>query len=109
MSSKKKTAVTGPVERPVRPHRTEWRQIADALKLEYGTKHATHYSFERHVYVGRAGALLLKAERQDAAARAVIQAFEQLGRTSDTVGLLQTRANCETAMAALNDALGPNV
>jgi hypothetical protein len=54
-------------------------------------------------------ALLLKAERQEAAARRVVEAFEALGRTKDTAGLLQARAHCENAMTALKDVLGPSV
>ena len=92
--------------------RTEWTEIRLALRKEYG--HAYIYNgvqcmdFSKHVYVGRAGALLLKAERQEAAARKVIEAFELLGRAKDTAGLLQARAQCENAMTGLKDVLTPN-
>ena len=63
-------AFAGLVKRQIRPQRTEWREIADALSREYGHPYISNgeprRDFSRHVYVGRAGALLLKAERQEA-------------------------------------------
>lgn len=111
--AQKPHAGASPVHQPVRPQRTEWTEIRLALRQEYG--HPYNYNgvpcmdFSKHVYVGRAGALLLKAERQEAAARRVVEAFEALGRTKDTAGLLQARAHCENAMTALKDVLGPSV
>jgi hypothetical protein len=72
----KLTAVAGPVERNVRPQRTEWTEVRLALRQEYGHPY-THkgvpcMDFSKHVYVGRAGALLLKAEKQEAALRELL-------------------------------------
>jgi hypothetical protein len=59
------------------PKRTEWTEIRLALRQEYGHPYtyngAQLYDFSRHVYVGRAGALLLKAEKIEAAMRELVE------------------------------------
>lgn len=59
------------------PKRTEWTEIRLALRQEYGHPYTYNgvpcMDFSKHVYVGRAGALLLKAEKQEAALRELVQ------------------------------------
>lgn len=99
---------------------TEYQDIADALKREYGHQFTangeTRYDFSKHVYVGRAGALLLKADRADASAKtlheqlriAVAHIRALTGALDDLVSLGATVAICGTEYdeAAANKALG---
>ena len=59
---------------------TEYQDIADALRREYGHKFTAHgqtrYDFTRHVYVGRAGALLLKADQAERLLREALATAE---------------------------------
>ena len=59
---------------------TEYQEIADALRREYGHKFTAHgktgYDFTRHPYVGRAGVLLLKADQTERLLREALDALE---------------------------------
>ena len=58
----------------------EYQDIADALRRKYGHKFTAHgqtrYDFSRHVYVGRAMALLLKADQSDRLLREALDDLE---------------------------------
>ena len=47
---------------------SEYKEIADALKREYGHEFTTHgavgFDFSKHPYVGRAGTLLMRANAE---------------------------------------------
>ena len=64
----------------VLPKRTEWAEVRIALRKEYGRPYIYNgvpcMDFSRHVYVGRAGALLLKAERHEELLRRALDALE---------------------------------
>jgi hypothetical protein len=97
-------ADAGRLETPVRPQRTEWEEIRMALRQEYGHPYSYRgqplVDFSRHVYVGRACALLLMAEKQE---RALREAIATLERDGDEWGV------CDRLRAALrpNDEVEP--
>ena len=108
------TAVAGPVERGVGPQRTEWTEVRLALRQEYGHPYTYNgvpcMDFSKHVYVGRAGALLLKAEKQAAALLALANAADDVGvRHFDSDTLPPDVEALQFATAAARLALGPNV
>ncbi len=99
------------------PARTEWTEIRLALRQEYGHPYTYNgvpcVDFSKHVYVGRACALLLKAEKQEAALKA---------STAETVAaeVRKERERCKDLVrrympagwSAVYDAMadeGPNV
>lgn len=112
-------AVLGPVQQQVRPQRTEWREIADALRREYGYPYTSNgeprLDFSKHVYVGRAGSLLLKAEKQEAVMRAALLLAKRM--CEEALPKFDWGASCldanaidllNRAPAAIASALGPN-
>jgi hypothetical protein len=114
-------AGASPVDQPVRPQRTEWTEIRLALRREYGHPYTYNgvpcMDFSRHVYVGRAGALLLKAEKQEAALRELVALKDIKERAGacwpgDPEAPELLRAYSErkdAAWQAARAALGPNV
>lgn len=97
-------AAGSPVEGRVRPQRTEWTEVRLALRQEYGHPYTYNgvrcMDFSRHVYVGRAGALLLKAERQEKLLREVLEALPGL-QAPNCLGM--------DLYQRIGAALGPNV
>ena len=98
---------------------TEYQDIADALRRKYGHKFTAHgqtrYDFSRHVYVGRAGALLLKADQAERLLREALATAEaalaDIGDSDREVG--DDMAWCERraarALPAVRAALMPHV
>ena len=106
--------------------RTEWGEIRRALRQEYGHPYTTHngtpcMDFSKHVYVGRAAALLWKAEKQEAALRDLVECKSAEERAADMA--MSGKARAEDLQRMYNEyqkrqplawaearrLLGPNV
>lgn len=89
----------------------EYQDIADALKMEYGHPYTAHgetrYDFSRHVYAGRAGALLLKAGADLEAGKAEVLRLAAAHAASDVTQWTIVAALCNVALAASFDE--PNI
>lgn len=112
-------AVGSHVERGVRPQRTEWAEVRLALRQEYGHPYTYNgvpcMDFSKHVYVGRAGALLLKAEKQEAALRELLACHTEsagwsmsmlANRAEFDAMIKRSQERLEAAVGAARVALG---